>query len=166
MPQQNIKCWQWGSLRMPSKFRANLNFTQIELDKLAEQFPEINSKERFGNVSQVMQYIIDKVIKKELTEPQVTDEIDIDAKIKRQQLLKITLQNWNLLKEFPSDFEQKIAIILLKKEMVQPQLEFGSQQTTEKGFDQFYSCFTCKHTHSTTEPHVCTLLTCNCGVRG
>ncbi len=163
MPQQNIKCWQWGSLKLPSKFKAYLGFSQAELDKVALLFPEINNKTNFPTVTTIMQYLLKKVINKELTESHESD--DLDDKLKKQQLLKITLQNWNLLKEFPSNFEQKIAIIMLKHDMVEPQLEFNPQPK-EKGFDQFYSCFTCHHRHSAKEPHVCTLLTCNCGVRG
>lgn len=148
---------------MPSKFKAYLGFSQSDLDTVSLLFPEINNKTNFPTVTTIMQYLLKKVINKELTQSHESD--DLDTKLKKQNLLHKTLQNWNLLKEFPSNFEQKIAIIMLNKEMVEPQLEFNPTQN-EKGFDQFYSCFTCKHTHSKTEPHVCTLLTCNCGVRG
>ncbi len=75
--------------------------------------------------------------------------------------------NWKLLKENGTIYEDAIAIMKGEKELDAPQMQMMiSQQPKEKGFDQFYSCFTCKHTHSKSDPHVCTLLTCNCGVRG
>jgi len=81
----------------------------------------------------------------------------IDDKIKRQLFLKHCLQNWKLLKESGHIFEEAKAIMLGKKEIEEPTLNFHKLQGQ--------MCTFCNHNHSLTPPHVCTNLNCNCGIR-
>lgn len=151
---------------MASKFRVNAGFSQEDLDKLAKIFPEINDKEQFKSVTVIVQWLVDRIIKGELVDKEQFKETDIDDKIKKQKLLKLTLENWNLLKQIPANFEQKIALILLEKEMVQPELEFAKPKPVPVGLTELSYCHTCQHQHYGDEPRKCKALHCLCGVRG
>ncbi len=153
---------------MPSKYRTTFQLNQIQMDSIADKFPEINDILKFPSFKTVLQYLIEKIVSGELVEKQQSTKDEIDAKIKEQTYLKLCLQNWQLLKANGNIFEEAKAIITGQKELDAPTMQplLDNNEPTENGFDQFYSCFTCKHTHAKSVPHVCTLLTCNCGVRG
>ncbi len=154
---------------MPSKYRTTFQLNQNQMDSIADKFPEINDIMKFPSFKTVLQYLIEKIISGELVEKEQSAKDDIDAKIKQQKYLGYCLDNWKKLKENGTIYEEAKAIITGHKEIQAPEMQqmiSNQAPPQEKGFDQFYSCFTCKHTHSKSQPHVCTLLTCNCGVRG
>lgn len=85
-------------------------------------------------------------------------EDPIKEKIQYQMYLKLCLQNWRLLKESGSIFEEAKAIIQGKKELEEPRIDFHKLEGI--------LCTFCHHAHASTDPKVCTNLNCNCGVRG
>ncbi len=107
-----------------------------------------------------------KKIKNFLLREESVDEISIDDKIKRQQLLKLQLQNWKELKSNGLIMEEAKAILLEKQEMKEPTLEDNSDLKHDGGLNGYSFCSFCHHEHAGTEPRVCKKVDCNCGVRG
>ncbi len=152
---------------MPSKYRTTFQLNQNQMDSIADKFPEINDITNFANFGTVLQYLIEKIISGELVEKKQSAKDDIDAKIKQQKYLGYCLDNWKKLKDNGTIYEEAKAIITGQQEMdaptMQPLLE--DKPKTKMLVHDFY-CEDCNHYHARTDPHVCTLLTCNCGVRG
>lgn len=136
------------------------------MDKLADQFPEINDLTKFANFSAIIQYVLNKVIEGELVKPSQNTKDDLTEKIKQQTHLKLCLQNWQSLKANGTIFEDAKAIITMQKELETPTMMPLLDKQPTKMLIHDYFCEDCKHYHARSEPHVCTLLTCNCGVRG
>lgn len=93
---------------------------------------------------------------------------NIDEKIKRQKLLKLTLENWNLLKLNGTIFEDAKQIVLLEKGLEEPELKFnekGTSQEFAKGLDEKFFCVVCNHEHFGIGT-IKNCKTCNCGIRG
>ena len=111
------------------------------------------------NNSKFLNELLEKYFKGKLVEGS-----DIDIKIKKQQYLKLCLQNWKELKSH-SNFEDAKKILLNQKEIDEPEIkELENLEDTEQNtVDR--NCM-CGHVHVDTVPHVCSEPSCNCGIRG
>ena len=168
MQKQDIKCKQQGALRLTSKYRAHIRISQSTMDKLADQFPEINDITKFDNFSAIMQYIVEKIVDGKLVEKIASKKDEVTEKIKEQQYLALCLKNWKSLKESDETFEDAKKIITGKKEFVAPKftelVEPKSDEPEFDGINELGYCGTCKHLHNGDAPRTCQK--CNCGVRG
>ena len=166
MQKQDIKCKQQGAVRLGSKYRAHIGISQLQMDKLADKFPEINDISKFDNFSSIIQYFINNIISGKLTEKVESKKDEVADKIKEQQYLKLCLQNWKSLKESET-FDNPLAIITGKKSFDAPKItelvEPKPDEPAFEGFNEMGYCGSCKHLHN-QQDNKCTK--CNCGVRG
>lgn len=122
-----------------------LNIEQLELLMIKLKLDRMSS---LSLALQIKNYLL-----------QSNDNEPIDEKIKKQQYLKLCLQNWQSLKSSGHIMEEAKAIILGHQELTEPRLN-------QLFLVQDNYCNSCKHYHARTKPKVCKLLDCNCGIRG
>lgn len=155
---------------MGSKYRANIGLNQIQMDSLADKFPEINDILKFPTFASILQHVLGKVIKGDLVSKTVNSGAELDDKIKEQKYLQLCLQNWKGLKENGTIFEEAKAIILGQKQLnapsMQPLLEGVAPAPHPEGLTELSYCHSCQHYHFGDAPRKCKTDGCNCGVRG
>jgi len=90
---------------------------------------------------------------------EITKDKELNRELKRLKNLKLQLDIFNDLKNLNYDWQQTRRIIKGSLDISDDPLKF----VASKGDPNV--CDYCKHFHASTEPKVCTELSCNCGLR-